>query len=210
VELADREGLAAVSMKRVAEGLGFTTMSLYRYVASKDELLLVMHDTCWMPPAGLETPPAGWRESLGRWTREQYAIIRRHPWLEEVRHIDRAGTPSQITWMELGLRALTATPLSEYQKISVLLVLSGYVFSTARHAATVTDGARKGLFAPEHAAGAFGELLQTVADPARFPALLESVGAGGFPDDKPFPDFDFGLELILDGVDLLVVRAAPA
>jgi hypothetical protein len=63
VELADADGLAAVSMKRVAERLGFTTMSLYRYVASKDELLAVMFDTVAgelpLPPPGSN----GWRES---------------------------------------------------------------------------------------------------------------------------------------------------
>ena len=56
IELADGDGLGAVSMKRVAERLGFTTMSLYRYVTSKDELLLLMHDTVWQPPAGLDVP----------------------------------------------------------------------------------------------------------------------------------------------------------
>ena len=56
IELADGDGLAAVSMKRVAERLGFTTMSLYRHVTSKDELLLLMHDSVWRPPDGLDVP----------------------------------------------------------------------------------------------------------------------------------------------------------
>jgi AcrR family transcriptional regulator len=208
VELADHDGLAAVSMKRVAERLGFTTMSLYRYVASKDELLLIMHDTCWRPPAGLEAPSDDWRGDLARWTREQYRIMERHPWLEQVRHIDRAGTPSQITWMDLGLRALAGTALPEWQKIEVLLVLSGYVFSTARNGSTVADGAQRGLFEPEQASQAFGELLQTVADPGRFPALLGAVAGGAFASGEPFPNFEFGLRLILDGVEALVARSA--
>jgi AcrR family transcriptional regulator len=210
VELADQDGLEAVSMKRVAEGLGFTTMSLYRYVSSKDELLLLMHDMSWRPPADLEILAGDWRESLRRWTREQYLIIQRHPWLEQVRHIDRAGTPSQITWMDLGLRGLAETPLTEHQKIELLLVLSGYVFAVARNAATVADGARRGLFAPQHAVEAFAALLSTVTEGGRFPALRRSVEAGGFSDDEPFPDFEFGLELILDGTERLVERQAGA
>lgn len=206
VELADRDGLGAVSMKRVAERLGFTTMSLYRYVSSKDDLLLLMHDTAWRPPPGLETPQDGWRGAVARWTREQYLIIRRHPWLEQVRHIDRAGTPSQITWMDLGLRAMAGTPLTERHKIELLLLLSGYVFAQARTAATAADGAQRGLFEPGHASEAFGELLLTVVDAERFPALLRSVEGGGFSDEDPFPDFDFGLELILDGIDCLMRR----
>ena len=97
-------------MKRVAERLGFTTMSLYRYVTSKDELLLLMQDSVWRPPDGLELPRGGWRADLAWWTREQYVIMERHPWLDEVRFIERAGTPSQIAWMDLGLRALERRP----------------------------------------------------------------------------------------------------
>jgi AcrR family transcriptional regulator len=208
VEIADKDGLAGVSMKRVAEALGFTTMSLYRYVASKDDLLLLMHDTVWQPPPGLDAPLDGWRSGIAHWTREQFLIMQRHPWLEQVRHIDRAGTPSQVAWMELGLRALAETPLTEYQKVEVLLVLSGYVFSTARNAGTVADGARQGLFSPEQATEAFGELLRGILDPGRFAALFRAVEGGAFSTDAPFPDFDFGLELMLDGVDGLIRRQA--
>jgi AcrR family transcriptional regulator len=193
-------------MKRVAEQLGFTTMSLYRYVSSKDDLLLLMHDTVWRPPPGFDLPHDGWRSSVARWTREQYLIIQRHPWLEQVRHIDRAGTPSQIAWMDLGLRALDGTPLIEHQKIELLLLLSGYVFAQARTAGTVADGARQGLFAPDQAVEAFGELLLTVVDAERFPALRKSVEAGAFSNEDPFPDFDFGLDLMLDGIDSLIGR----
>lgn len=210
IDLADSDGLGAVSMKRVAERLGFTTMSLYRYVSSKDDLLLLMHDTCWQPPAGLDAPLDGWRGTVARWTREQYLIIQRHPWLEQVRHIDRAGTPSQIAWMELGLRALADTPLSEYHKIELLLLLSGYVFAQARTAATAADGAQRGLFAPGRAAEAFGEMLKTVVAAERFPALRKSAEGGAFSNDNPLPNFEFGLELILDGIDRLIERQATA
>jgi AcrR family transcriptional regulator len=208
VELADRDGMGAVSMKAVAENLGFTTMSLYRYVSSKDELLLLMHDTCWRPPSGLEVTTGIWRDDLASWTREQYDIILRHPWLEQVRHIDRAGTPSQVTWLEFGLRTLAGTALEEYQKIDVLLVLSGYVFATARNAVTVTDGLQRGYFAQGQAASAFAQLLAMVAGAERFPALVRCVQAGGFPDGRPFPDMESGLALILDGVARLIERQA--
>lgn len=210
IELADGEGLRAVSMKRVAERLGFTTMSLYRYVASKDELLLLMHDTVWQPPPGLDVPLDGWRAGLERWTREQHVIMRRHPWLEEVRFIERAGTPSQIAWMDLGLRAAADTPLSEHQKTAVLLLLSGYVSTQARLAGAVVDGARQGLFSPDQATEAFGELLRNVADPTRFPALHRAVVGGAFaPVDGPaYAPFDFGLDLMLDGIDQLIKRQA--
>jgi AcrR family transcriptional regulator len=210
VELADGDGLGAVSMKRVAERLGFTTMSLYRYVVSKDELLLFMHDTVWQPPPGLDAPLDGWRAGLDRWTREQHVIMQRHPWLDEVRFIERAGTPSQIAWIDLGLRALAHAALTEYQKMATLLLLSGYVSSQARLAGTAVDGARQGLFEPGQATEAFGELLRTVVDAERFPALHRAVEGGAFaPVDGPtYAPFDLGLELLLDGVDCLIKRQA--
>ena len=212
VELADTDGLGAVSMKRVAERLGFTTMSVYRYVASKDELLLHMHDTVWQPPPGLDAPLDGWRAGLQRWTREQHLIMQHHPWLDEVRFIDRAGTPSQIAWIDLGLRALTGAPLTEHLKVAVLLLLSGYVSSQARLASTAEDGTRQGLFAqPNQATEVIGELLRTVADAERFPALNTALVGGAFApiDDPTYAPFELGLDLMLDGINQLMNRLAP-
>ena len=211
VELADTDGLGAVSMKRVAERVGFTTMSVYRYVASKDELLLHMHDTVWQPPPGLDAPLDGWRAGLQRWTREQHLIMQRHPWLEEVRFIDRAGTPSQIAWIDLGLRALTGSPLTEYLKVAVLLLLGGYVSSQARLAGTAVDGTREGVFGqPEQAAEVIGELLRTVDDAERFPALHTALVGGAFDpvEDPTCAPFELGLDMMLDGISQLMNRLA--
>jgi AcrR family transcriptional regulator len=210
VELADQDGLGAVSMKRVAERLGFTTMALYRHVAGKDELLLMMQDTCWRPPEGLDIAPGAWRAGLESWTRGQIAILDRHPWLEQVRHIERAGTPSQLMWMELGLRTLSGTPLAEGEKIEVLLLLSGYTFTYARLSATAADGQQRGYFEAGDEAPAFAGLMRQVAGPERFPALLGAVAGGAFTPDRPFPDLSFDLRVLLDGVDALIVRPAGA
>lgn len=213
VELADGDGLAAVSMKRVAERLGFTTMSLYRYVTSKDELLLHMHDTVWQPPPGLDAPHDGWRTRVQRWTWEQHLIMQRHPWLDDVRFIERAGTPSQIAWMDLGLRALTGAPLTEYQKVAVLLLLGGYVSSQARLESTAVEGARQELLGkPGQATEVFGELLRTVVSADQFPALHAAVGGGAFAavEDPTYAPFEFGLDLMLDGIDELMKRQPSA
>ncbi|HMK91530.1 MAG TPA: TetR/AcrR family transcriptional regulator [Thermoleophilia bacterium] len=209
VELADAEGLAAVSMKRVAERLGFTTMSLYRYVTSKDELLLHMQDTVWMPPEDLDTTTGGWRVGMARHARAQFDIMQRHPWLDDVRLIERVGTPSQLAWMELGLRVLKGTRLTEYQKTAILLLFSGYAGDQARLAAVADEAVRQGDFErPEQATEAFGELLRTVVTTERFPALSAAVAGGAFAprDDPLYASFDFGLDLLLDGVDELMKR----
>jgi AcrR family transcriptional regulator len=212
IELADADGLDAVSMGRVAERLGFTTMSLYRHVANKNELLAHMHDTAWEAPASLDTPGDGWRADLERWCWALRAAMQRHPWLERIRLGERAGTPSQLTWLDRGLRALAGTALSEHEKTEVLLLLNGYVFWEARFLADTEHAARVEGFPTEEATEAYGELLSALVDAERFPALRRAVDAGIFeaPGRDRYADFAFGLARILDGIDCLTARRTPA
>jgi len=216
VEMADEQGLPAVSMSRLARRLGYTTMSLYRYVSTKDELLLLMHDTAWQVPAVLDEPGDRWRPALVRWCRQQRAILHRHPWLERIRVTERAGTPSQLTWLDRGLRALTGVPLTEYEKGQVLLLLNGVLFWDARMAADMHESLREEELAPQEAIAAVTDMITAVATPDRFPALHRAVEGGLFdlPHDRQDPDADpdagflFGLDRVLDGVQELIERRA--
>lgn len=205
IQLADESGIAAVSMQRVAQSLDFATMSLYRHVANKDELLLFMHDTAWRPlPAVTESNPSGraWRVELASWCRDQQGVLRRHPWLEGIRPSERAGTPSQLAWLDRGLHILEHTPLTERDKTELLLMLTGYVLWEARvHAeAAAAPAAMSAGGGP----GGFGDLLRGLVDPRRYPALSRSIDAGAFDDPlQAYADFTFGLDRILDGIETL-------
>src|ERR1700724_2007655 len=78
VRIAASDGLAAVSMSRVAAELGASTMSLYRYVAAKDELLALMVDAAFGTPPAAPGPDEGWRAGLSRWAWALRAPVRRH------------------------------------------------------------------------------------------------------------------------------------
>lgn len=84
VAIADRSGLATLSMRKVAEALGAGTMSLYHYVKTRDELLLLMHDTVIgeldLPPA----PTDDWRSEMVRISTRMRAVAVRHPWISEL------------------------------------------------------------------------------------------------------------------------------
>lgn len=80
VALAVREGLAAVSMGRVAKELGVATMSLYRYVAAKDELYVLMLDAAVGPPGPPPPADAGWREALTAWAEAYRQALQRNRW----------------------------------------------------------------------------------------------------------------------------------
>jgi AcrR family transcriptional regulator len=196
VELADAEGVEAVSMARVAERLGFTTMSLYRHVRGKDELVLLMvNEAIEEPPAH---PPGGtWRERLERWSWDLLGGVRRHPWLLTVPLSRPPWTPGQLVWLDRGLAALEDTALGEEEKAAAVLLLNGHVFSQARFVVDLGD---------REAFPAYVDGLKRLLDAERFPALRRALDAGIFdgPDEDPDQDFRFGLERVLDGIERLV------
>ena len=202
VALADEDGLAAVSMARVAERLGFTTMALYRHVQSKDELLALMADGVTEPPGSLDEPPDDWREGLQRWSRALRDGLLRHPWYLELPIPGLRMTPNQLAWLDRGLRALARTQLAEDEKAHVVLLLNGYVFWDVRLTSDLAGSD------PETDAEN-ARLISEHVDAERFPALRPALDAGIFEDgDDPEEHFRFGLERILDGVDQLVTARA--
>jgi AcrR family transcriptional regulator len=197
VSVADDEGLGAVSMGRVASALGSSPMSLYRYVGAKDELLALMVDAALGPVA----PPgeAGWRDELSRWAWAYHDALRRHPWVLQVPMGAPPVTPHLTAWLEHGLRALGDTGLPEAEKLSVLLLLSGYVRNAASLAADLGASAG-GQIMPS-----WGAMLGRLTEPEDFPALHAALGSEAFAqDDDPDDEFVFGLERVLDGIAALV------
>src|SRR6476620_10861553 len=115
IEVADAEGLAAVSMARVARQLGAGTMSLYRYIASKDELLLLMSDAALTEPPA---PPAAanWREGLQHWGYSVLIELRRHSWYVQIPLAGPPTGPRNLAWFDAGLRTLDTTSLTAGEK----------------------------------------------------------------------------------------------
>jgi len=201
VRVARTEGLAAVSMARVATELGVSTMSLYRYVAAKDELLALMVDAA----LGAAPEPAGsdesWFEGLARWAWTYHDRAREHAWTLRVPITGPPIAPNQVTWLESGLQSLRDTGLSEEEKASVVLLLSGYV----RNEATLTADIAAGAFTTDDAMRGYNRLLGSLTDPRRFPAIHALLAAKVFDvADPPDKEFSFGLERILDGVEILI------
>ncbi len=201
IELADAGGLAALSMSRLAERLGFTTMSLYRYVASKDDLLvLVLDATLGLPP---DMPAGGWREQCVAWARALRDGYYRHPWVLELPISALPAGPNQLVWFDRGLAALDGTTLAEGEKASSVLLISTYVRTQALLMLDLMKAAEAGT------TPGWAVVVERLADPARFPAVARAVAAGIFVDDPDSPqrypddEFDFGLQRILDGIEVL-------
>jgi AcrR family transcriptional regulator len=202
IDVATREGIGGVSMGRVAKELGASPMGLYRYVAAKDELLALMVDAALgeAPPA--PAPGEDWRAALERWAWAYHDALQRHPWALAV-PAGPTSTPNLTQWMEYGLRALGGTGLAEPEKLSVLLLLSGFVRNDAGLRVDLAPARVEGIMPT------WGRQLAALADAERFPALRAAIASDAFAqDDDPDDEFVFGLERVLDGVAVLVASRA--
>ncbi|CDR07979.1 TetR/AcrR family transcriptional regulator [Streptomyces iranensis] len=204
VGIASADGLGAVSMSRVASELGVSTMSLYRYVSAKDELLTLMEDAAYGPPPPGE-PAKDWRTGFTDWAWALRTSVARHPWVVNVPISTPPSTPNSVAWMERGLACLRRTNLSEGEKISVLMLVSGFVRNEARMTFDILAAHRRKGQSLESSMASWAKLLEKLTDAERFPAVTAALRTGdldipGGPDDE----FVFGLERILDGVEALI------
>jgi AcrR family transcriptional regulator len=204
IGLAVTDGLGSVSMGRVAAELGASTMALYRYVPAKDDLLTLMVDTAFGPAPGAAEPGDGWRAGLARWAAGLRAAYQRHPW---VLRVPLSGElllcPNNIAWMEDALQCLAGTPLPEQQKLSAILLVSGFV----RNQATLTDDITAGAGGEPGIPG-LGAAMSALIGPDGYPALRQAIASGALDDDSGIHDeFIFGLTRILDGLDVLIRSA---
>ena len=210
VKVAASEGIAAVSMSRVATELGSSAMSLYRYVAAKDELLALMVDAAFDEPLAPAPEGEDWRAGMTRWAWTYHDALRRHPWVLQVPISGPPVMPNQIAWMEDGLRALGDTGLAEGEKLSVILLVSGYVRNEATLSASTSP--RPPPVPPTARSCRPGASSSTrLTDAEHFPALHAALASGVFDqDDDADDEFTFGLERVLDGIESLVRRRRAA
>lgn len=200
VEIADAEGMAAISMQRVAARLGVTKMALYRYVTSKAELIAVMTETAVGEPPDFSGTPGGWRAKLERWAELLRGTWQAHPWLPGATIGDRVMGPREIGWTEAAVAALADTGLAGPERMDAVFLLSGHVRNNQSSAGTQPWTSQRRL----------SPLLDELSRDERnqFPALLAAAEAGkGAADDN---GWSFGLQCILDGVELVITRRQDA
>ena len=164
IKVALTDGIGSLSMGRVAAELGVATMSLYRYVAAKDDLLLLMADTALGAPPENAVDAQDWRAGLTAWAVAVRAAYRRHPWALRVPISGPPLGPNNVAYLEAALRSMAGTGLSEQQKLSSVLLLSGFVRNEATLTADLAAASGGTAVMP-----GYGAMVSRLTDPAQFP-----------------------------------------
>jgi len=205
--IADAEGFDAVSIRRIAAALGAGTMSLYRYISAKSDLVALMDDAIMgeslIPDGEL---PADWREALAMIARYTRAALLRHPWAVKALQgggaaaQDGAFGPNGIRHFEQSLAAVAGAPLDTAGKLDLITLIDDYVFGhvlrageqQARsagddrgHAAQIAEYIQRQI-----ATGRFPHLEKLTHDPA-----AQTLGDASRLDER----FERGLRALLDG-----------
>jgi AcrR family transcriptional regulator len=189
VRLADRDGLEAVTMRRLGQALGVEAMSLYKHVANKDAILDGILERV-LAEVQLPQPAGDWEAELRRSASSLHDALARHPWACRL-VMAPASLPNALNARILYIEALLRT-LSE----------AGFTPTQAYYAYHALDS---------HAVGfTMWELGHTVADNAKVEPVIRQIESGAYPyllehahqheADQPQTSFEFGLDLIFDGL----------
>ncbi|MFI5658836.1 GntR family transcriptional regulator [Streptomyces sp. NPDC051684] len=207
VELADTGGLQALTMRRLAAHLDLGPMSLYRFVASKEELLTEMANLVSGDLSLPDEGPPGWRAKLELVARQQWRLCRRHLWLPHVVSFTRpALVPNMMTHTEWTLRALDGLDLPMDVRLQETLTLHALVITIALSKADEVQAERNTGMTLNRWSDSQRSRRRELLESGRFPLLAT------FSDDTA-PDldllFEYGLARHLDGFAVLVAGHDP-
>jgi len=210
VRIADTDGLAAVSMSKVAAEVGATAMALYRYVGNKDELLTLMVDAALGIPPEVPEPGQDWRDGLTGWAWAVSASYSRHPWALRVPISGIPALPNQFTWMDRGLRCPKDSGLDAQAQLSAILLLSNLVRVYRTIEIDIGTAFEATGSTPDEVMAGYSRAFAVLATPERFPFLSKAIATGVLDKADPMDDeFSFGLDRVLDGIAVLISRSAP-
>ncbi len=194
MEIADADGLAALSMRAVAARLGVATMALYRHLDAKAELTQLIADTAFAEIEYPEPPP-GWRSHLREAARLQWAAYQRHPWLPRLVSVTRpAVLPGMLAYGRWSLSALDGLDLDPGTRLHVYAAMVNYVRGTAMNIESEASA--------ELDTGMTSKQWSTARLPVEGPLIAQITEPGTELDLESL--FAFGLERLLDGLTTVV------
>ena len=193
VALADDEGLEGVSVRKLAQRLGVSTMAAYRHISSRDEVIAAMVDVAFGPPPVLSGRSEDWSGGLRCWALAVHARYDAHPWLLDAPVHGMPTGPHRLRWMEAVLRVLAGAGLDLQERLNAALLIDGHVRTVAALKRSLTAVVRDA----RRSASANWLLTRLEADGLATMAQVLKVGAL---DDGQGYELDYGLDRIIAGI----------
>jgi AcrR family transcriptional regulator len=194
IDLADKGGLDAVSMRKLGQALRVEAMSLYKHVASKDDILdgiadLVMGD--------FEVPSrdVDWRTAVRRSAISAHRALLRHPWASSLIESRISAGPARLRYMDAMIGVLSAEGFALPEVVRAIMALDSHTYGFVLQEMAWSFGPEN---APEMAA-TFARGLPA----GDYPNLLAMAEMAATTQGGAMVDFEFGLDLILDGLERL-------
>jgi AcrR family transcriptional regulator len=207
IEVADADGMDSLSMRSVAERLGVGTMSLYRHVSSKEELLDLMVDRVNGEVRHGDENHGDWRSRLEQVARSNRSMFEHHPWLLKLFPRRPPQGPGVIAKYDAELRTIEGIGLTDVEMDSALALVLGYVRDTTASLLEWTTMSERTEQSDDEWWATIAPLLDRVLDRERY-SLAVRVGTSATEHYKGVHDpehaFEFGLQRVLDGIESFV------
>ena len=204
--IADADGTAALTMRRVAADLGSSTpMSLYRYVGSKDGLVDLMLDAVYGEVSLPGQPSGNWRADLEPLARRTWAVIQQHLWFGELVHTRPPFGPSALRYFDFRFAALESQGLDADAMTRITVAIDSHLIGSALQLAEETRMRRRtGLATDEQLKEAAQPVLEPILDSGSYPAFAR--WARGHTPAGFAGNFDYTLGCLLDGITERLAR----
>ncbi len=202
--LADAEGLAAVTVRRLGDALGVSTMSVYTHVNGRDDLLVLMADAAYARMPQPAYGNAGWRTRVRRVADANLALHREHQWLLEIDDDRTAFGPGTIAKYDHELHALDPLPLDDVARDAALTFVLDFVRAAAR--AQRPDPRADEM--PQIWARWAGRLAEYLGDDHQLAQRVGSAaGEAMNAPSSPAHAWEFGLARVLDSLAVAADRS---
>jgi len=212
IDIADAEGLDALSMRGVAAKLRVATMSTYRHVASKDDLVLLMAEAAYGELEHPDPQPDGWRGLLEEAARALWTTFRRHPWLAQVTPLTRPlPVANLLALSERMHRGLAPFGLDAHARLDLMVVLYSHIQGLAMQLERETQAQEATGLTNEEWLDQHAPAMEALVESGRYPnftALMTAFGEEGY-DLELDRIFELGLRTLLDGLALTLEGPTP-
>lgn len=207
IEIADADGIGALTMRAVATKLGLTPMATYTYVPGKAELVDLMLDAVYreMPRADLTGLP--WRDRVTTIAAENRAMLVRHPWVAYLPTTRPPLGPGVAAKYEHELRAFDGLGLDDLELDAAVTYVLGFVTSVARIAIDTERAATESAMSDRQWWERAAPLLAQFFDAERYPLAARVGAVAGQAHDSAYSAdhaYEFGLVRVLDGLARLI------